>query len=107
MALSVALAVPASAADYDLVILNGRVIGPETMLDAKLNVGVKDGEIAIITGEEITGRETIDAAGLAMARTCCSRRAIRAHLSPASLLTSSFSIVIRGRLNGPPSKTSR
>jgi len=28
MALSVALAVPASAADYDLVILNGRVIDP-------------------------------------------------------------------------------
>jgi len=39
------LAAPAMAADYDLVILNGRVMDPETMLDATLNVGVKDGKI--------------------------------------------------------------
>jgi len=54
------------AADYDLVILNGRVMDPETMLDAKLNVGVKEGRIAIIaiiTKEQITGDETIDATG--------------------------------------------
>jgi len=39
------LALPAMATDYDLVILNGRVMDPETMLDATLNVGVKDGKI--------------------------------------------------------------
>jgi len=57
------LAGSAMAADYDLVILNGRVMDPETMLDAVLNVGVKDGKIAIITKEKITGKETIDATG--------------------------------------------
>ena len=39
----------ASAQDYDLVILNGRVMDPETMLDAQLNVGVKDGRICKTT----------------------------------------------------------
>jgi len=65
--LSLALALPAVAADYDLVILNGRVIDPETMLDAAMNVGVKDGTIAIITKDTITGTETIDATGLVVA----------------------------------------
>ena len=57
----------AMAADYDIVINNGRVMDPETMLDAKLNVGVKDGMIAIITKEKISGKETIDAKGLVVA----------------------------------------
>jgi hypothetical protein len=50
-----------NAQNYDLVILNGRVMDPETMLDARLNVGVKDGIIVKITADEITGKETIDA----------------------------------------------
>jgi N-acyl-D-aspartate/D-glutamate deacylase len=53
--------VPAAAADYDLVILNGRVMDPETGLDAVRNVGVKDGKIATITAAAIQGRQTIDA----------------------------------------------
>jgi len=52
---------PVQAKDYDLVILNGRVIDPETMLDAVANVGIKDGKIAVITTKPISGRETIDA----------------------------------------------
>jgi N-acyl-D-glutamate deacylase len=36
---------------------------PETMYDAVANVGIKDGEIAAITKEAITGDETIDANG--------------------------------------------
>ncbi len=51
------------AQDYDLVVLNGRVIDPETMLDDVLNVGVKDGRITAITKEAIVGRETVDASG--------------------------------------------
>jgi len=51
----------AYAADYDLVILNGRVMDPETMMDAVRNVGVKDGKIAAITTEKIRGKETINA----------------------------------------------
>ena len=51
------------AQDFDLVISGGRVIDPETMLDEKLNVGIKDGKIAAITRKEITGKESIDASG--------------------------------------------
>jgi len=56
-------ATPAQAQDYDLVILNGRVMDPESGLDAVLNVGVKDGKIAMITESSIQGAETIDASG--------------------------------------------
>jgi len=59
----VAVANPGLAQDYDLVILNGRVIDPETRLDAVMNVGIKDGTIAAITDEKINGKETIDATG--------------------------------------------
>lgn len=52
-----------SQVNYDLVILNGRVMDPESMLDAKLNVGVKDGKIITITEQVISGKKTIDAAG--------------------------------------------
>lgn len=49
---------------YDLVILNGRVIDPETKLDAIRNVGVKNGKISTITQKVIQGRKTINAQGL-------------------------------------------
>ncbi|WP_038176703.1 MULTISPECIES: amidohydrolase family protein [Vibrio] len=49
------------AADYDLVIENGRVMDPETMLDAVLNVGVKDGKIITITADKLDGEHVIDA----------------------------------------------
>jgi len=67
MVLGLMLTVPAMAADYDLVILNGRVMDPETMYDAIANVGIKDGKIAVISKETITGKETIDATGLVIA----------------------------------------
>ena len=57
----------AMANDYDVVILNGRVMDPETSFDGIRNVGVKDGEIVTITKKEITGKETIDANGLVVA----------------------------------------
>lgn len=49
--------------DLDLVILNGRVMDPETNHDAIKNVGVKDGKIVAITTEPLNGNETIDAGG--------------------------------------------
>jgi len=49
--------------DYDVVILNGRVMDPETQFDAVRNVGIKDGHIVTITEEDITGSETVDAVG--------------------------------------------
>ena len=64
LVLFLAMSLPAMAQTYDLVIHNGRVMYPETMLDAKLNVGVEDGRIAVITKDKITGEETIDDTGL-------------------------------------------
>ena len=61
--LSLAVALPAMAVDYDLVIKNGRVMDPETRYDDVANVGIKDGRIAVITKNEIAGKETIDATG--------------------------------------------
>ncbi len=67
MMLGMMLAVTALAADYDLVILNGRVIDPETNFDGIRHVGIKDGKIASITQDKIKGKETIDATGLVVA----------------------------------------
>jgi predicted amidohydrolase YtcJ len=58
---------PLAAADYDLVIVNGRVMDPESGLDAVRNVGVRDGKIAAITRDAIKGKETIDARNHAVA----------------------------------------
>ena len=44
LALSLMMVMPAMAADYDLVINNGRVMDPETKYDAVANVGIKDGK---------------------------------------------------------------
>ncbi|WP_167608236.1 amidohydrolase family protein [Maribellus sediminis] len=49
--------------EFDVVILNGRVMDPETSFDAIRNVGVKDGKIALITEATIKGKEIIDATG--------------------------------------------
>jgi cytosine/adenosine deaminase-related metal-dependent hydrolase len=48
---------------YDLVVTGGRVMDPETGLDAVRNVGIKDGRIVAITEQAINGKETIDATG--------------------------------------------
>ena len=61
--LAVAIATPAMATDFDVVIKNGRVMDPETNFDGVRNVGVKDGKIVAITEDAITGKETIDAKG--------------------------------------------
>ncbi|HEY0372232.1 MAG TPA: amidohydrolase family protein [Thermoanaerobaculia bacterium] len=52
---------------YDRVILGGRVIDPESGLDAVRNIGVADGRVAVIAAQTIRGRETIDASGLVVA----------------------------------------
>ncbi len=62
--LSVLAAPPLFAQDYDLVITGGRVMDPETLYDEVANVGIKDGRIATITKEKISGRETIEAKGM-------------------------------------------
>jgi len=67
LCLALAFCASAWAQDYDLVILNGRVMDPETMYDDIANVGVKDGRIVAITKDKITGKETINAKGLVVA----------------------------------------
>lgn len=49
---------------FDVVILNGRVIDPESRLDTIRNVGISGGAIRVLTGEPIAGAMVIDAAGL-------------------------------------------
>ncbi len=50
--------------DFDIVILNGRVIDPESNLDAIRNIGIREGKVQLITKKEITGKTLIDAKGL-------------------------------------------
>ncbi len=52
------------AQQYDLVLEGGRVIDPETNLDAVRNVGILNGKIARISPEPLTGRRIVHAAGL-------------------------------------------
>ena len=49
---------------YDLVILNGRVIDPESKSDAVRNVGISNGTIKAISTRILNGRTVIDARGL-------------------------------------------
>ena len=51
------------AGDLDLVILNGRVMDPETGFDAPAHVGIRDGSIVVISDRPIGGVDTIDATG--------------------------------------------
>jgi len=52
---------------YDLVIVNGRVMDPESGLDAVRNVGIRGGRIAVISSGALQGKQTIDAKGLVVA----------------------------------------
>lgn len=64
----VPLAPPLSASTaYDVVIRGGRVIDPESGLDAVRNVAIADGRIVAMSTEKLSGRTTIDAKGLVVA----------------------------------------
>jgi N-acyl-D-aspartate/D-glutamate deacylase len=52
---------------YELVIANGRVMDPESRLDAVRNIGIRGGKIAGISAEPSAGKATIDAKGLVVA----------------------------------------
>src|SRR5256886_4902383 len=51
----------------DLVLAGGRVLDPETGLDATRNVGVGEGGMAAVTVEPLEARETLDVHGLVVA----------------------------------------
>ncbi len=54
----------ASEHTYDVVILNGHVMDPESGLDAVRNVGIDGGKVADISIEPLSGKTSIDASGL-------------------------------------------
>jgi N-acyl-D-aspartate/D-glutamate deacylase len=56
-----------AAETYDLVIANGRVMDPESALDAVRNVGIRGGKIAAISSGPLEGKQTVDAKGLVVA----------------------------------------
>lgn len=53
-----------SQATFDLIILNGRVIDPESKTDAIRNLAISNGIIKAITSKKLQGRTVIDARGL-------------------------------------------
>jgi N-acyl-D-aspartate/D-glutamate deacylase len=56
-----------SEPSYDIVLMNGRVMDPESGLDAVRSVGITNGKIAAISDDPIQGKENIDANGLVVA----------------------------------------
>jgi N-acyl-D-aspartate/D-glutamate deacylase len=56
-----------AAQQYDLVLEGGRVLDPETGLDAVRNVGIRDGKIVRVSAEALSGRRVIHAGGLVVA----------------------------------------
>jgi dihydroorotase len=52
---------------YDIVIANGKVMDPESGLDAVRNVAISGGQIRAISTEVLKGKQTIDAKGLVVA----------------------------------------
>ena len=61
-ALGVAAASLGQPAGYDLVIANGRVMDPESGLDAVRHVGIRGGTVAAISETPLAGARVIDAA---------------------------------------------
>src|SRR5262249_3712709 len=45
---------------FDLVILHGRVMDPESGLDAVRNIAIKDGKIRAVTTDPLAGKRTVD-----------------------------------------------
>ena len=68
LCLSLALAPALLAQDgYDVVLQDGRVIDPETGLDAVRNVGIRGDRIVEISSDFLAGTEVVDVSGLVVA----------------------------------------
>lgn len=52
---------------HDVVLAGGRVMDPETRLDAVRNVGIRDGEIVTISRDPLAGDIVLDVTGLVVA----------------------------------------
>ena len=62
-----AISAVAAAQQYDLVLEGGRVMDPETGLDAVRNVGIREGKIVRISSEALNGLRVVHAGGLVIA----------------------------------------
>jgi len=58
---------PCLGADFDLVIAGGRVMDPESGLDAVRDVGVRGDKVEAVSATPLRGARTIDASGLVVA----------------------------------------
>jgi dihydroorotase len=56
-----------NAAEFDIVLANGRVMDPESNTDAVRYVGIRGNKIAAISASPLRGRTVIDAKGLVIA----------------------------------------
>ena len=56
-----------SKPSYDIVLTKGRVVDPETGLDAVRNVGIRNGRIVEISSNPLIGLENVDVSGLVVA----------------------------------------
>jgi dihydroorotase len=65
--LGLASGAPATAQDFDLVLRGGRVMDPESGLDAVREVGIRGGQVAALSETPLAGREVVDARGLVVA----------------------------------------
>ncbi len=59
-----AFAAPLLAQPYDVVLANGRVMDPESNLDAVRNVGIRGGRIAAVSASPLEGRTVLDVKGM-------------------------------------------
>ncbi|HLT91269.1 MAG TPA: amidohydrolase family protein [Woeseiaceae bacterium] len=57
----------ALAGEYDLVLKNGRVMDPESGLDARRHVGISGGRIAAVSERQLSGKLELDVSGLVVA----------------------------------------
>ena len=57
----------AMAQPYDVVIAGGRVMDPESRLDAVRHIGIRGGKIAAISAQPLNGKVTLQAAGRVVA----------------------------------------
>ena len=90
-ALLLAIAILASplvgAQTFDLVIVNGRVLDPESSLDGVRNIGITAGRLPRSPQSDLTGRTTIDATGaIVVSRVHRSARARPGRRKPISFV---------------------
>lgn len=65
--LTLAVCTNAGAQEYELVLSNGRVMDPESGLDAVRHVAISKGKIAAVSETRLSGKQQIDVAGRVVA----------------------------------------